>query len=516
MRLFIALAVLLVAAHLCHVGILWEGDTLPLATAQQMLRGKVLYRDIWFDKPPLVPAFYLLWGARAGWPLRLAGALYGLLACWIAFAFARDLWGRREGLWAAGLLGFFLIFDFPATVIPVASDLLMLAPHLAAVWLAFRRRPFWAGSMAAVACWISPKGLFVLAACMLWTGLRDRGSVSVMRNPFVSRAKNVLLTEPRSRALGIALIAAGFAAASGVAVAALAGMGALGSYWNEVWRWGRLYAGSPFVEAPLQNGVVRTLNWLGFHAALIVAVLWRSALGLRTAPRPAGLAGSRSPEEASQGAHRGPGGLTHWLAWLGWVLLSLLAVSTGLRFFPRYYFQLLPVLVLLAARGFTLLGRKREIVALLLLIPLARFGPIYFTALRDSTWRDTAMDQDSRAAAALTRQIAQPGDTLFVWGYRPEIFVYTGLPAATMYLDSQPLTGVPADRHLTQSEPVETTDAAHRREELTHSRPTFILDGLSLYNPRLSIASYPELRDWFSQYHEAGRSGEIVIYRLAR
>ena len=125
-------------------------------------------------------------------------------------------------------------------------------------------------------------------------------------------------------------------------------------------------------------------------------------------------------------------------------MISLAGVAAGLRFFPRYYFQLLPVMVLIAARGFTLLGRKRALAAaLLLLVPLARFGPSYLTALSGAEWRDTAMDRDSRAAAALTRQLAKPGDTLFVWGYRPEIYVYTQLPAATMFLDSQPLTGVP-------------------------------------------------------------------------
>ena len=71
-------------------------------------------------------------------------------------------------LWAAGLLGFFLIFDFPSAVIPLASDLLMLAPHLAAVWLAWKRRPLWSGVWAGVAFWISPKGMFVAAACVLW------------------------------------------------------------------------------------------------------------------------------------------------------------------------------------------------------------------------------------------------------------------------------------------------------------------------------------------------------------
>src|SRR5205814_7384562 len=109
-------------ARLCHVEILWAEETLPLAAAQQIRAGKVLYRDIWFDKPPAAPLLYSVIGGEAGWVLRSAGALYALLCCWIAFAFARDLWGESEGRWAAGLLGFFLIFDFPSSVIPLAAD----------------------------------------------------------------------------------------------------------------------------------------------------------------------------------------------------------------------------------------------------------------------------------------------------------------------------------------------------------------------------------------------------------
>ena len=149
--LFLVLFAVLVAARLCHIDILWEGDAYPLAAAQQMARGKVLYRDIWFDKPPLLPAAYLLFGARDGAALRIAGALYALLVCWIAYGFARDRWSPREGAWAAGLMGFFLVFDFPSSVIPVASDLLMVAPHLAAVWMAWKRRPFESGLLAGVA-----------------------------------------------------------------------------------------------------------------------------------------------------------------------------------------------------------------------------------------------------------------------------------------------------------------------------------------------------------------------------
>ncbi len=58
------------------------------------------------------------------------------------------------------------------------------------------------------------------------------------------------------------------------------------------------------------------------------------------------------------------------------------------------------------------------------------------------------MDRDSREASLIVRGLAHNSDTMFIWGYRPEDWVYTGLPAATKYLDCQALTGVPADRHL--------------------------------------------------------------------
>ena len=386
--------------------------------------------------------------AASGWTRS-----YALLACWIAWRFARDLWSEREGLWAAALLGFFLIFDFPSAVIPVASDLLMLAPHLAAVWMAARGRPFWSGVLAGVAFWISPKGVMVLR------GLRHLGA---RRNPVDGRGLRGGLR--RGGRLAVEL-------------------GALAAYWEEVWTWGRLYAGSTFIESPVRNGLVRTVNWMGFHAALVAASAWFLWKGDRR------------------------------LRWVAWLAIAAAGVAAGMRFFPRYYFLLLPVLVLMAARGFMLLGRRRELVALLLLIPLTRFGPTYLTALMDPGWRDINMDQDSRAVSAEVRKMARPGDTLFVWGYRPEIFAYTGLPAATIYLDSQPLTGVPADRHLTHSEPVETVATLLRREQLADSRPTFILDGLGLFNPQLAIAHYPELQEWFSHYRQVGRTSETVIYR---
>jgi hypothetical protein len=465
---FALLFALLLAARLCHTRILWAEEDLPLAAAAQMLRGKMLYRDLWFDKPPLLAGVYLLWAARIGWVLRLAGAVYALAACAVAWRFARDLWSRREGLSAAALMAFFLTFDFPSAVMPLAADLLMVLPHLAAVYLAWRRRAFWSGLCAGVAFLLNAKGGIVLAVCGLWC--------------FPS----------------LVPLALGFVLPNAAAAAWLWSQGALPAYVEQVWKWGRLYAAGTFLTHPLREAAVRVLDWLGFHAAVAVPAAWFFW----------------RERHAKQSA-------TRW-RWAAWGILSCAGVTLGWRFFPRYFFQLLPILTVTAARGFSLLPRRYAfVITALLLVPFLRFGPRYgmlawdLLTGRATRWADVAMDQDSRAAARLARDRSRPGDTLFVWGFRPELYVYTGLPAAARFLDSQPLTGVPADRHLTQSRPVETELTRTHRSELTGSRPTLILDGLGPYNPALAITAYPDLRDWLENYRPAGRTSQTILYKLS-
>jgi hypothetical protein len=449
------LFLLLLGAHLCHSGVLWEGETLPLAAAMQMMRGSVLYRDVWFDKPPLVPAVNLLWGAHIGPVLRIAGAVYALVACWLAYGLASSLWSRREGYWAAGLLAFFLTFDTHSAMLPLAADMLLLAPHLAAVWLACRKKPLWSGIAAGIGFLFNTKGVFVLAACALfaWPGV---GS--------------------------LVLLLAGFAIPNAFALAGLAATGSLAPYIDQVWRWPAQYAASPVVADPVWNGIVRTLNWLGFHIVLLIGaiIVWVRRENWR---------------------------------FLSWTLLCFAGVVLGWRFFPRYFLLLLPALTITAARGFALL-RNRILIAvalLTMLVPLIRFGPRY---LNLKGWSDLALDEDSRDASHLALSLEKNNReaTLYVWGYRPEMYVYTRFRPATVFLDSQALTGVPADRHLTQSGVVLTTGTHEARMQLAGSHPDVLIDGLSLYNPALSPDHYPELRDWLKNYQAMGRTKGSIIY----
>jgi len=443
--LFIGLA----TARLCHSGIVWVEEAYPAAAAIQILNGKMLYRDVWFDKPPLSALVYLLWDARMGVPLRIAGAAFVFACCLMLWRFARDLWGPREGLAAAVFLGIFLTFGIPAAVMALAPDLLMVLPHITAVYLAWRGRPLFSGLVAGIALLVNAKAFFVLAACLFFAWP------------------------------GAGWLLAGFAVPN---IVALIWFGQ--PYLDQVWRWGAMYSEQTF---SFSTGFIRTANWAGFQSALIVGAafaLWKE---------------------------------DRW-RWkmIAWLLLSLVAVAAGWRFFPRYYFQLLPVMALLAARGYTLLGRCRVVILALLVVPLIRFGPRYVMLAddlihdRQSNWSDLVLNHDSLAAS----NHIEHGGTLLVWGYRPDIFTYTRMPAGSRFLDSQPLTGVLADRHLTSSEPFAPAWAARNRRELIATDPTWIVDGLGPLNPKLAITNYSDLQEWLQNYREVGRTRFSIIYKL--
>src|SRR4028118_980023 len=92
------IAVIVTGARFCHLDLLWIEEAYPMAAAAEVLRGKVLYRDIWFDKPPLYALFYTLWSATPGWPIRIAGSAYILMGCVFAWRLLSRLGGPREGL----------------------------------------------------------------------------------------------------------------------------------------------------------------------------------------------------------------------------------------------------------------------------------------------------------------------------------------------------------------------------------------------------------------------------------
>jgi 4-amino-4-deoxy-L-arabinose transferase-like glycosyltransferase len=477
LRFWLLVVALALFGRIFQTDVLWPEETLPLAAAQQMLAGETLYRDIWFDKPPGLAWFYagaVRLAGHSGYGLRAAGVLYVLAITIAGYALARRLWGERAARGAALLLAFFTAFYIPAATTPLASDLLLVLPHLAVFYFAAAKRPWPAGVCAGAGFHLNAKAVFVAAAAAAW----------------------ILLAEDKDRLRQAAKMLAGCCAGAAIGLGAVAGSGGWSGYREEVWRWGSAYASAPFSEHPWKLGLERTLHYLGFHAALVM-----------------GAAGYFAQRQAS-GRER--------LRMAVWLAVSFGAVTVGARFFPRYYFQLLPPLAMAAAAGWQALSARKAFVLLLaaaLAVPAVRFGRVnlWLALGRSFEWRDAAMDADSRTAAARVAALTAAGDRIFVWGFRPEIYFYSRRLDASRFLESQPLTGVLADRHLQRCDPFHPEWAAQNRQELARAlaahRPAAIVDGLGPYNPALAIGKYAELKPVLSGYRLVEQTAGCRIYR---
>ena len=180
-------------------------------------------------------------------------------------------------------------------------------------------------------------------------------------------------------------------------------------------------------------------------------------------------------------------------------------------------------MVILASRGIVV-GLERfgrpgaALLAVLLLMPMVRFGPRYAELIwdnvehRQTTWSDAALDIDSQQVAHIINARKQAGDTLFVWGYRPDVYVYTRLVPPGKFSDSQPLDGVPADRHLESSEASVGIPAGRNRSRLIQTEPTFVVDGLGLLNPALKVEGFGDMSVWMRNYRLIAETKLSRIY----
>jgi hypothetical protein len=483
-----------VVTRVFYFGFVWADEGLWFTVAQEMLRGKALYREIWFDKPPALALIFEGLFGFGGNPLltvRWFTVLYAFAVCLLLWRMGRFLWPTShsshnshpmsEGRLAALFYAFYNATYLPSQVQPLAGDHLVLIPYLGSGWCYLAGQCFWGGVLAALAFQINPK-VAVLALLLVYIEALRPASGWQRR---------------------FALYAAGFALGTLPWLLYLIADGKGNAYVQDFWGWGFRYVGVYTPGEWLMRGLRRTLNYAGFHAALLMGVI---LLFRYVPPR---------PDDRER---------FHSHALLAWLAVSYLGVASGGRFYPRYFYLVLPLLCLLAARGFRLaLDAWREapsrtwrtaatlVVAVSLFVSLIRFHSRTAVLAWDAIsgrrsayitqWDDTALDRDSRAIAATLSH----GASLFVWGYRPEIYYYCGCLPASPFLSSQPLTGVPADIQLTQSVSAAPLEAARNRAQLAVQlylrRPQFIVDGLGPYNPQLAMEQYPELLELLVRFY---------------
>ena len=571
---FLVLVIVSFLLRIFYAGHLYQDDGFWFTSAEEILRGKALYREIYFDKPPVLPLLYALlfkaFGAHI-LTIRLFTIFYSVTISALLYGMGKRLYNPRIGCLAAGM---FVVFSTTYTtghVQGLNSDFLMLLPYTAAVYFFIRSRlelrrgeegtgkrwfALFGGALTGLAFHVNPKAAFdLIFLCVL---------LLISRQWFRSH-DDTASSMPGRRVVGgwtlFSQALAGFAVASLPFIVYLAAMQSMGAYWQYVWAWGSRYAAYYSASDVLASALRQSVAYFGLNNTLLAGLAF---VILETIKRFRPSAKTPSVAEEATGADLAQRRLHESdITLLIWFVASFAALTVGGRFFGHYFFQIMPSLCLIGARGLSgissaLRGRtmRRMVFALLaagFVFTLVRFhgrtavlAADWLRGTRSAStagWYHERLNREERRVAAVVRELpdkeesadqvgledirvdgtgsaAGPRDYLFVWGYRPEIYYWSGVHPASRYLSTQPLTGIPADVHYFEGERrllFNEAVTAEAREQLVRdleeTAPRYIIDELGMFNPELALADYSELREFMENYRYYGTTDRFLIYR---
>lgn len=128
--------------------------------------------------------------------------------------------------------------------------------------------------------------------------------------------------------------------------------------------------------------------------------------------------------------------------WIIFFLTMALIVSAGWRFSHHYYLQIFPAVALLAGQTLSEKSRwtfSKKIIALCLCIPLLGFtGEALYRCVKD---REGFPRPAIRELGLWLDTHKSENESLFIWGYYPEIYYYSGLKNAARFVEIHFLTG---------------------------------------------------------------------------
>jgi hypothetical protein len=331
---------------------LWYGDeAVYLTVGQQLLRGDLLYVDIFDNKPPAL--YYLTAGSLAlfGHSVAAIKALPLIASIGTLFAFyyvARRLLDKPAALLGAAILSFLITPTWLEGNI-VGSEILMILPTCIGMLLGLQRRYFLAGCSFGLAFLFKVPAIF------------DFGAF------FVFVALSVQKGSERRTLSDLGLLATGLLTPFALTVVYFAAVGGLDEYFDSAFLSGVDYTSS---EEASSGG-----DFLFSHGRLIVNGL--PALLLVTV-----LAG-RTFRRWPAGQPAAPDSFEFMLLWLAF---SFYGVLLGGRPYEHYLIQAAPPFALLVAFVVTRSERRRFLSAGALLIALA--------VTLDQDFRVITLDQD--------------------------------------------------------------------------------------------------------------------------
>jgi hypothetical protein len=463
-----------------------------------LLQGKAPYTDLWNPKPPAVFAVYA--GAMALFgqsvpALRLLDLLIAPALLWAVWWIGRRAYGPAAGVWAALLFGVFYFTETFWTL--TQNDGIVLLPMALGMVAALRaadggqRSWVWAllsGLFAGAAFWFKyPFLLFALAAAVAYALMTAR-----------LRGKDI----------------AGF-------IAGLLTAGAVGAGWMlAAGAWDALLESARVTSAYTALG----FNWPDFAEAMQIALGFRwSHWGLAFILAAIGLIAGFWPRLTPDRRQRRMTGVL-----LVWLLTGFAMMAVQAKGYDYHWLPMLPPLALLSGLGSVALTRgfptwaqvgAAVLVFALALVAVWRPALPYLTGQQEQTaYFDRFQGGEfnageSQRVAEYLRARTTPGDSLYIWGFRPEIYPLTGLNPATRFIFQFPLVG-------------EWYPASWRQENvdtLWAALPPYVAVLQADYMPWVTgsnddsntlLQSYEELNDWLIYNYELETQiGNFFLWR---
>ena len=473
---------------------LWNVDeSIHAAVARTLLDGGTLYRDTIDQRTPLTywlfAGVFSVFGDNNLFAVRLLLSVALAAVAFLLFLIARRARGTAAGLWAAG------IFAALSTNLMPASD--AFAAHTEWAVIAFTAAGawwFWRYSAApTVRSGTVGGALFALAFLSKQPALLD--FAAPLATALWLAASGTWSWRAAGRTL--AGLLTGFAAVVGLAVLWFAAAGSLSDALFYTWTYNLRYYGPEISALDRASSALQPFLLLaGAYPAVLVAGLVAAALLLirLVQLRPT------SDQKAANAWH---------CFLLVWSATSLAGAASGGRGFDHYTIQCLPAfslaaaLVLAEAPGWagSLRGGLRHTFrpAVLVALTIAAVSIVWKPLTALSTPHpplDPALE-----SAAFLRERTTAADSLFVWGYNPDIYLYADRKPASRFVYCSFLTGLIPWTNL---DPQKDTAYAivpgsmdTLLDELTHNRPAAIVDcspGLHRNFHKYPIARFPQLQ----------------------
>ena len=466
-----------------------DSEAMYSVVANEIVDGGRPYADAVERKPPLLfwtyAAVFKIAGKFNWKALHVVALVWTLCAMAGLYVIARELFDRNTGLIAAL---FYSVFQpwWTSKNLSFDGEMLMNLPIIWAWAIVFRRsssrlRPelFLGGALLGAAFLLKQPAAIAAVPLGIYLLLP-----SYRANRSLTRTNSIIQA---------ATLTAGFFAVLGLVTIVLWKQGIL----HEAFYW--TIADHDIPHVFWQKGIVHTLMFLGVCLPLVIGA----------------ILACRDKDEiwAGKTAER--------TALLGLLAVSAIGAAAGARFYPHYYVQLIPPLVLLAAPYYAQLWSQTIQPPYWLLRPTVTYSWLVLTviALSIAHWIGLASHYAPSEAGRYLFAHSDPADRIFVWGQSPEIYLDAHRRPACRYITTFPLTGYvfggPIPGFDTRSRIMPGAWTILEQDFATHP-PTYIVDvqpdPKSAYYP---VKDFPILAKLLAErYEPVAHTAEGVIYRM--